>query len=143
MAEKSIKHKGFTLIELMIAVAILAIIVSIALPSYTNYVTRANRTEGQQLLFETAQALERCFTRFGSYSAAGCFVSQEGNYPIESEGGWYSLEWENQVIDATTFTLEARPLNIQATRDEGVCDSLTLTHRGVRGQTGTGGRCWG
>lgn len=134
--------KGFTLIEVMITVAILAIIVAIALPSYTNYVTRTNRAEGQQLLSETAQALERCFTRFGSYTAAGCQVSQQAVFPIESENGWWALEWDEQDIDAAGFELAALPQGVQATREDGKCESLTLTHRGVRGHTGDSDRCW-
>ena len=136
-------ESGFTLIELMIAVAILAIVIAIAVPAYTNYVTRTNRTDGHQLLSETAQALERCFTRFGSYTATNCAIGQSGGFPIDSENGWYSLEWTDQEIDATSFTLTAKPQGAQATRDQGKCDALTLSHRGERGQDGDGDRCWG
>ena len=135
--------KGFTLIELMIAVAILAIVIAIAVPAYTNYVTRTNRTDGHKLLTETAQALERCFTRFGSYTAANCALGQSATYPIDSENGWYSLEWADQDIDTTSFTLTAKPQGAQETRDQGKCDALTLSHRGERGQEGNGDRCWG
>ena len=127
---------GFTLIELMIAVAIVAIIAAIALPAYTTYVTRTNRAEAQQMLSETAQALERCFTRFGSYSATQCEV----DFPIDGDN--YVMAADDQDVDTTEFSLVATPTGVQASRDAGKCDTFTLTHRGVRGSTGDSDRCW-
>ena len=61
---------GFTLIELMIVVAIVAFLASIALPSYRNFVVRANRAEAVADLSELASWLERQYTIFGSYDNA-------------------------------------------------------------------------
>ncbi|HBP5388065.1 TPA: prepilin-type N-terminal cleavage/methylation domain-containing protein, partial [Pseudomonas aeruginosa] len=52
-------NRGFTLIELMIVVVIIAILAGIAYPSYDEYVKRGNRTEGQALLSEAAATQER------------------------------------------------------------------------------------
>ena len=62
------KVKGFTLIELMIVVAIVAFLASIALPSYRNFVVRTNRAEAVSDLSELASWLERQYTIFGSYN---------------------------------------------------------------------------
>lgn len=133
------RQRGFTLIELMIAVAILAIVMGIAIPSYNQWVIEAGRADGKAQLFQVAQQLERCMTRFSSYNDAACGV-QDGA-TIESEKGKYQITTD---IDATTFTLTAAPLGGQANDDE--CKGYTLTSTGERGiedgSEGTVDDCW-
>jgi len=130
------RANGFTLIELMVAVAILAIIIAIAIPSYAAYVVRANRGEGKVAILQAAQGLERCFTRYNAYDAAACNMT----FPIDSEEGVYRITVNRT---ATTFALTATPQGGQATRD-GECANFTVTHTGLRGVSGTGTvqDCW-
>ncbi|QKK03741.1 MAG: type IV pilin protein [Pseudomonadota bacterium] len=130
---------GFTLIELMIAVAILAIVMAIAIPSYNEFVTRSNRAEAKALLMNAAQALERCYTRFSAYNAGECPVA----FPQTSENEWYQLPEDEQAVAATTYTLVAVPQGVQASRDT-KCANFTLTHTGARGVSGSGSvdDCW-
>lgn len=119
------REAAFTLIELMIAVAILAIIVAVAIPSYTNFVTRSNLAEGKTLVMNAAQALERCYTRFSSYE--NCNIG----LPLESENGWYQITADSVDLGATTFEISAVPQGVQATRDS-KCGEFILNERGQR-----------
>lgn len=140
MAQRRLRTaRGFTLIELVIAIAILAIIVGIAIPAYTAQVTKTNRTEGKSELMQTAQVLERCYTRYSSYNHANCNVS----FPFDSENGHYQITASRHT--ATAFTIEAAPQGTQDTRDKW-CGTFTLTHTGQKDMTGDADwdatRCW-
>lgn len=124
---------GFSLIEVMIVVAIVAILAAIAIPSYTNYVVRGNMAEGMTLLTNTAQALERCYSRFSAYNHQDCGVT----FPRLSENGWYQVT--APVLEAAVFTLHATPQGNQATRGRGKdCGVFTLNQRGQRGLSASG-----
>jgi len=82
------KKNGFTLVELMITVAVVAVLAMIAIPNYTQYVRRGNRTDATKTLMLQAQALERCYSQTFTYAlpcagvVAGPVNSPNGNYTI-------------------------------------------------------------
>lgn len=125
--------RGFTLIELMITVAILAIIVGIAVPAYNNQVQKTRRADGQSALLSAAQQLERCFTTTNSY--VGC------SFNSSSQDGFYAISLVAENSDEQTYKLEATPQGAQAPDTE--CGTLTLDHLGRKDKTGEGTRCWG
>jgi type IV pilus assembly protein PilE len=136
MARGKRRMRGITLIELMIVVVCVGILAAIAYPSYMNQVRKAKRADGKAQLMETAQALERCYTRFGRYNDAGCDVV----LPVMSDENHYQIQ--AAALTAATFTLNAVPQGPQTEDTE--CATLTLSHTGAQGSTGSADseECW-
>ena len=131
---------GFTLIEVMIVVAIVAILAAIALPSYNAYIRRGHRADARAGLLQAQQWLERAATATGVYPTslpASLTWSGDGTkrYDIALAAG----------ATNAAFTLTATPKGAQV-GDK--CGTYTLTHTGLRGANGvTSGaivtECWG
>ncbi|MDJ0778510.1 MAG: type IV pilin protein [Gammaproteobacteria bacterium] len=131
-------NKGFTLIELMIVVAIIGIVVMISAGFFGDNVRATNRTEARAALTQTAGSLEKCRSLYGSYNNANCPVL--ATLPLDTENNYYRI---SGVIAGATFTLTATPIAGQAQASDGDCTTLTLTNTGVKGATGGDtGECW-
>jgi type IV pilus assembly protein PilE len=125
---------GFTLIELMIVVGIVAILAAVAIPSYQESVRRGRRADARVAMTNLATRLERCFTQFGAYDADDCEIAS----PADSPEGFYEVTVETE---AATWTLTAEPQGAQA--DDEACGTFTLTNTGQRDVSGTTPeRCW-
>lgn len=84
------KAQGFTLIELMIVVAIIGILAAIAYPSYTEYVQRGKRSEAKVALLEAVQNLERYYSANGTYlNAAGTGLAEVFTTAVPVNGTAY------------------------------------------------------
>ena len=135
------RSQGFSLIELMIAVVIVGILAAIAIPMYSDYVTRSRRADGQATLMQVAQELERCYTQFSKYNDNNCSVVNSGVVSETSDQGFYGISASGGNLTESTFTLTATPQNEQA--DDTDCTALTLTHLGEQSATGDDpGSCW-
>jgi type IV pilus assembly protein PilE len=133
------KHlKGFTMIELMIVVAIIGILTSIAMGFFGDNVTASNRSEGRAVLTATAASLEKCKSMYGAYDSDNCNVADD----VSSESNYYEID-TTANISATTFTLTATPVTGQPQASDSDCTSLTLTNTGIRGGSGDDSTvCW-
>jgi len=128
---------GFSLLELMVATAILVIIGAIAYPSYLSYMNQTRRADGQTALLDLSNRMERYFTMNNSY--VGATLNTLGANANSPEG-FYNLNITN--TSATTYTLQAIPQGPQAS--DTTCGTLTINELGQKGETGTGTaqECW-
>jgi type IV pilus assembly protein PilE len=141
------RQAGMSLIELMTVVVIVAILASLAIPAYRQYVLRANRTDAKTSLMFLAGALERCYTRYNSYvynanSSLGCTVA----LPQNSENGYYSITTDGSVGGkriASEFNLVAVPQGGQV-KDTG-CGNLSIDQVNTKAKSGSKSlaECWG
>jgi type IV pilus assembly protein PilE len=127
--------KGFSLIELMIVVAIIGILAAVASGWYGNYAVAANRSDGRIALTATAGSLEKCKSLFGAYNAANCNVANT----VISDATYYSIDTTTRT--ATTFTLTATPAAGPQLSDS-VCTTMTLSNTGVKDGTPAANECW-
>lgn len=127
---------GFTLIEVMIVVVIVAILAAIAIPSYSAYVIETRRSDAKAALLEVSQRLERCYSQFNSFNHADCSVS----LPQASPEGYYAVTGK---LTAGTYALTAKPASGSPQADDADCTSLTINHLNQRGATGANtADCW-
>jgi type IV pilus assembly protein PilE len=147
-----LRQLGFSLTELMFAVAIVGILASIALPSYRSHFIRSSRAEAKAILLETAQFLERNYTLNSCYhrtDAACATTTANVTLPYAQSPRTGTAKYNITVSYSTTspctlgncFTLSAAPTGTMA---NDACGTLTLTNAGIRGQASgqTVDYCW-
>ena len=143
------RQAGFTLIELMVVVAIVAIIFAFAFPSYERYIVRAKRAVGQNVLMQVADRQQQFFMDNKSFAAnltnlgftANPFlIDDDGSSTVAGDpDAVYSVALSN--VTATTWTATATPVNGQLSRDTS-CGNLTINQAGAKGKSGAGDNCW-
>ena len=134
-------NKGFSLIEILIVLAIAGILASISYPNYRHYIMRVHRTDGQLALLDLACRMETFYAEHETYQTATIATGRDTDVlsSRQSPEGWYTLSL-TQVADKT-YTLQATPVNTQDPR----CQSLTLNSSGIKGITAAEinvSQCW-
>jgi type IV pilus assembly protein PilE len=125
------RFKGFTFIEMMIAVLIVGILTSIAYSSYRRTVMKSNRTDAKSELMDFQQRIQRCFTTNGTYvtgATAKCQVLDDLEGGIATRAGLYMVQASG--ISATGFTLSATGISKQA--DDKDCYVFSVNQAGVK-----------
>lgn len=137
---------GFSLIELLVTIAIIGILAAIAYPSYIAYTMRSDRTDATTAMFSDAQILQRCYTQ--TYNYQNCLTSSAPSgvtgvaASSPSPQGYYTITVTPESSD--TYKITATPAKSPQTQDA-QCTEFTLESSGKEDSTGTATSqtCWG
>jgi type IV pilus assembly protein PilE len=139
------KQRGFSLMELMVVVAIVGILAAIAYPSYQEQVRKSRRADCSGALAGLGNAMERFFTVNSTYLGAAAGGANTGAPAIfavacPTDGGQPTYNLTIQAATGSTYALQAAPIGPQAADK---CGTLTLTNTGLKGVTGqAAGTTW-
>jgi len=134
-ARMKAKSRGFTLIELMITVVVIAILASIALPSYRQYVLRSHRVEAKTALLNVAAEQEKFYLQRNRYANDGELVDTKADgglgFTRSTENGWYTLTLDpDDDANPQAWTIEAKGSGTQL--DDKRCKYFSLDSVGAR-----------
>lgn len=141
--KKYFRLSGFTLIELIVAVAIVGIISAVAYPSYLQTVRKSNRAEAKAELTDAAARLQRCYTAYGKFNDSQCTVYAQlsATDAVYSRGNaYYQIAFATSpAVTATKYVLNATAVKLPQTKDiKDGCNVLSINQDGTR----TPSVCW-
>ena len=143
-ADRPERMRGFTLIELMITITVLALLASIALPTYMNQIRKARRTEAKTAVLDLAGREERLYSVTNAYSQVPADLGYgAGTFPKSVGNGYFDVD---VTATATTFTITATA-STPDQLDDTACKTFTILHTGVRSAQDSGSAdntavCW-
>lgn len=136
-----VRPAGFTLIELVVTMVVIAILAAIAIPAYTSQMRKSRRTEAKTALLDLAAREERFSSTNSAYTATAANLGYSGGFPQIVGSGYYLI---NVTINAagSTFSATATPQGVQA--KDTACGTYTLDNTGTESVSGPSAAtaCW-
>ena len=154
MSGPATAHAGFTLVELMLTLAVIAIISSLSVVSYRQYVQRANRVDGTSALLHLSAAQERYYLQHDEYATTAALLADSPPAGLGITGtqqGLYEISVAASADGAAVgYIATATASGTGSQRDDDDCQAFTIDQSGTRGASDAGGaesaqitaRCW-
>ena len=142
------RNRGFTLIELMIAMVIIAVVAAIAIPAYTKSAMKGRRADAKESLVKISQALERCYSQYGLYTSGNCtpYVDSSATFVGQnSDKGYYTIAASGTDFSGTAYKLTATAVSSGPQASDTGCTIMSLSSAGAQTSGGNStdtGSCW-
>lgn len=136
-----VRPAGFTLIELVVTMVVIAILAAIAIPAYTSQMRKSRRTEAKTALLDLAAREERFSSTNSAYTATAANLGYSGGFPQIVGSGYYLINVTTNAA-GSTFSATATPQGVQA--KDTACGTYTLDNTGTESVSGPSAAtaCW-
>ena len=135
--------RGFTLMEMLIVVSIIAILAMIAIPGYNYVITKSRRSDAKVALTKAATVLEQCYVLHNQYnykdtSNVPCTPYSKTDAVVQSDDGYYKVV--TTALSATSYTLTASPNDNSPQQSDNHCLNFKINSDGSK--SATNDDCW-
>lgn len=133
--------KGFSLLELLVAIIIVGILAKLAYPNYLQVIRKTHRVDATVALTDIAQKMERYYTENATYATASLGIAATDIAPTTTSGGYYTISISSQT--ATTYTLLATATT-KGSQNSDDCGNYSINSLNVKAVSGAAGvaTCW-
>ena len=148
MKQAKARSRGFTMVELVVTMIVVAILAAIAIPGYTSYMRKARRTDAKAALLGLAALEERYYSTSNTYTALPTDLGFTGTTWPQPVGGGYFTVTVSGVLAATptavaTYTITANATTLGSQSSDTNCATYSINQAGVRlATTNADGQCW-
>jgi type IV pilus assembly protein PilE len=134
---------GFTLIELMVVIVIVAILATVAIPGYQSQIRKSRRTDAKTALLDLAAREERYSSTHSAYTGTFGDLGYAGDWPQSVGGGFYQITVSFTADTPNAFSAIAEPVSGKGQDKDTDCLTFKIDNVGVQDATGTLGKgCW-